>query len=156
MKRISCRGVLQYIRVSSLLGLHALFAILVLARVTGGRDWGWHLAFIPLFVFDALSICYWVAYLASYIRKWSESWDDDDFNSVFFPRQTLTPLVLIFYGVGIPVKIAAEILFVLHLRDPAGIRVFIPSVLLMLLFLEVGCVAMFYALWPIAKLYLHR
>lgn len=151
MRRVTWKGVLQYVRISIILGLHALFVFLALVRATGDGDWGWYIAFIPLFIFDILSVVYWVIYLINYIKKWLENWDDDEYQSVFFPRQSLSLLVLIFYGVGIPLKIAAEILLLLHLREPGTIRVFIPCILFMLLFLEVGSVAVFYTLKPVVR-----
>ena len=156
MSRITCRGVLQYLRATTILGLHALFVFLALARATGDDEWSWYIAFIPLFIFDLLSIGYWVFYLVSYIARKLDSdtlWTER--NSVLFPGQSLTLLVLVAYGVGIPLKIAAEVLLLLHLQEPDSIRVFVPAILFMLLFLEVGIVAVSEMLSPMLRLVHH-
>ena len=155
MARITCKQVLLYCRVSAIFVLNALFVLLTLVRTTGDESWRWSLVFIPLFIFDALSVVYWVLYLISYIAvKTSEDgvtvWSGT--NSVIFPGQSFSLLHLLAYGAGIPMKISAEILLVLHLQDPASVRVFVPAILFMLLFLEVGAVAVWETVAPLAKL----
>lgn len=153
MATVPCIRVLQYVRVSFLLGLHALFVLLTLARATGDDAWDWYFAFIPLFVFDALSIVYWIHYLISYIavkRGSNVRWIGR--NSVLPPGGLSFSLRhLMAYGVGIPLKVVAEVLLMLHLQHPENIRVFVPAVLFMLLFLEVGVVAVCTAVAPMVK-----
>lgn len=158
MAKITCKQVLLYCRVFIIFGLNALFVLLTLARATREDSWSWYLAFIPLFIFDAISVVYWVLYLISYIVvKTSEDgvtvWSGT--NSVIFPGQSFSLLYLLAYSVGIPIKISGEILLLLHLQEPTSIRVFIPAVLFMLLFLEVGTVAVCEAVTPLVRVWRH-
>lgn len=153
-RAVSCTFVLQYFRVVLILGIHALFVLLTLARANRDDSWNWSFVFIPLFIFDAFSIVYWILYLLSFIvtRRGHEFvW-----TKTVFPGQSLSLLTLIAYGVGIPLKIAAEISLVMHLQEPSGVRVIIPAVFFMLLFLEVGLVSACETAIPIVKTFRNR
>lgn len=148
--------VLQYIKVLCILGLHVVFVVLTLVRATSGAQWSWFIPFIPLFVFDVISVVYWIGYLIAYIyNKWTGlDLDEEDSKLLqFFPKQTISLLVLLAYALGIPLKVVAEILLALHLSDPGSIRTFVPALLFMLLFLEIGIVAVIQMLKPIVRLH---
>ena len=135
---------LQYFRLSWILGLHGLFVALLLSRVLQGTDWSWFLTFIPLFLFDGLAAVYWVFYLIGYIvRKVNEEEEEE---SVCFPKQTMSIVVVIFYAGGLPLKVAAEILLCFALSK--AVPYYVPGILFCLLFLGIGVILAFYSLKP--------
>ena len=137
----------QYIRLVWILGLHVLFVSLLLSRALGEVSWSWFLVFIPLFVFDGLCVVYWVMYLVFYIlNRLNSDYDDDDYGGICFPRQKVSLVVLIFYAIGLPLKLAAEILLCFALMS--SVPFYVPGILLTLLFTEIGCVLMYYTLKP--------
>ena len=150
----SCKSFLLYLRVTVILGLHALFVFLALGRAlsdNGGLNW--YVVFSPLFLFDLLSVVAWVFYLVSYVAvKRDEDSVLSGRDSVLFPGQKFSLLVLVAFGVGIPVKLTAEILLLLRLEAVSSIRVFVPAVLIMVLFLEAGLLAVFQALKPMLSM----
>lgn len=151
---VSCKFVLQYLRVFLILALHAIFVLLTLTRVSGDESWNWAFVFIPLFIFDVLSVIYWTLYLVSYIITRRD--DEFSWTERVFPGQSPSLLTLIAYGVGIPLKIVAEILLVLHLQEPSIVRAFIPAIFFTLLFLEAGLVSACEAAIPIVKTFRNR
>ena len=156
MARVTCKGVLLYARLSVFLGLHGVFVVLALLRaLSSGQDASpsWYVVFSPLFIFDGLAVVLWAIYLLAYFavkRNGDSIWADR--NSPVFPGQQASLLYLIAFAVGIPLKLAAEILFALYLQDGA-VRVFIPAVLLMVLLLETALVASYEALSPLLGLF---
>lgn len=139
------KRLLLYFRLLWILGLHALFIALLLSKLFRDTGWSWFLVFIPLFVFDGIAVVYWVLYFVSYIANKLDDYEHD-WTYVCFPEQKISILVLVFYAVGLPLKIAAEILLCFSLKD--SIRFYIPGVLLCALFLEIGGVLLFYSLKP--------
>lgn len=151
---VSCKFVLQYLRVFLIIVLHAIFVLLTLTRVSGDESWNWAFVFIPLFIFDAVSMVYWTLYLMAYIVM--RRGDEFIWTKRVFPGQSLSLLTLIAYGVGIPLKVVAEILLVLHLQEPSSVRAFIPAIFFTLLFLEAGLVSACEAAIPIVKTFRNR
>lgn len=135
---------LQYLRILWIWGLHVVFVALVLSRVFQEAAWSWFLVFIPLFVFDGLAAVYWVLYLTGYIIRKVRDEEEDD--SICFPKQTVSLVVLIFYGGGLPLKIAAEILLCFSLTH--SVPFYVPGILFCLLFLAIGTIMTFYSLKP--------
>lgn len=151
------RAVLLYLRLSWIFLTHALFLALLLARVLRGTGWNWFLVFIPLFFFDILSATYYVLYIVAYVlRKLDHGFQDEGsvFGAVCFPRQNISLLVLVLYGVGLPVKFAGEILLCLALESL--VPHFVPGILFSLLFLELVCVFFYHSLRPTIDLLLER
>ena len=147
----------MYLRVSAILGLHTIFILLALTRIlspeSGAGGWNWAFVFIPLFIFDALSVILWVIYLVSYIAvktSYDSSWSSR--NSIIFPSQKISISHLITFGIGVPLKTTAEILLVLHLQDEPSVSLLPPVVLFVLLFLDVAAVAACEAMSPVVKL----
>ena len=140
------KAVLQYFRLVWILLLHSLFTALLLVKVLADKDWSWFLVFVPLLVFDALSFVYWVIYLISYVWKRLNEYDDNEWSSTCFPRQSISLIVLLFYALGLPLKTAAEILMCFSLMN--SLPFYVPGVLLCILFLEIGCALMYYNLKP--------
>lgn len=135
---------LQYLRILWIWGLHVVFVALVLSRVFQETAWSWFLVFIPLFVFDGLAAVYWILYLIGYIIRKVRDEEEDD--SICFPKQTVSLVVLIFYGGGLPLKIAAEILLCFSLTN--SVPFYVPGILFCLLFLGIGAIMTFYSLKP--------
>ena len=133
---------LQYFRLLWIWGLHVVFVALVLSRVFQEAAWSWFLVFIPLFVFDGLAAVYWVLYLIGYILRRVKNEEEDD--SICFPKQTVSLVVLIFYGGGLPLKIAAEILLCFSLTN--SVPFYIPGILFCLLFLGISAIMTSYTL----------
>lgn len=147
------KGILVYIRLSLIYGLHTLFGTLLLSRVVAETRWNWFLVFIPLFIFDFISVIYWIIYLVTYIwMRVNDELDDDignragggvcimfydeDYKPICFPQQSMSLLVIILYFLAIPTKVAAQILLCLALGNT--ISFYIPGVLFCLLFLGAG------------------
>ena len=146
----------MYLRASAILGLHALFALLTVSRVLSPeeRSWNWALVFTPLFVFDALAVVGWFLYLISYVVtkfSYDSAWSGR--KSVLFPAQAMSLVYLIAFGIAIPLKTTAEILLVLRLQGVSSVSLVAPAALLILLFLEVACVALLKALSPVLKMW---
>lgn len=158
MARLTCKtGFLLYSKVTLILVVHGLFVLLLLVRALSDDEErespSWYAVFSPLFVFDALAVAMWFLYLVCYIDK-LRGGDSlvSDMGSVVFPNQQISLLYLSSFAVGIPLKIAAEVLIAVRLEGGGdSIRPFIPGVLLGLLFLLVGVVATCEALSPVVK-----
>ena len=154
MARVTWRGVLLYVRLSLIVGLHGVFVLLALLRaLSGGFSPSWYAVFSPLFLFDALSTVYWFLYLFSYlaVRRDEDSlWSGR--NSAIFPGQRISLLYLVAFGVGLPLKFAAEVLLALHLEKDVGVAFFVPGILLAVLFLETALVAGYEAVSPMLRL----
>jgi hypothetical protein len=136
--------------VSVLLGLHGVFVVLALIRaLSAGQDGSvsWYAVFSPLFIFDGIAVVLWVTYLFTYLAvKLNEDSVWADRNSPVFPGQQVSLRYLIAFALGLPLKLSVEVLLALHLEGDGGIRVYVPGVLLMVLFLEVALVAGYEAL----------
>ena len=156
MARVTCRSVFLYLRVSVLLGLHGLFVLLALIRALSPDQDGspsWYAVFSPLFVFDGIAIVLWVLYLLTYVvvsREEDSVWAGR--NSILFPGQRVSLRYLLAFALGLPLKIAAEVLLALRLEDDGGFRWYVPAVLLMIIFLETGLVAGYDALAPVLRM----
>jgi hypothetical protein len=150
MARVTCKGVFLYLRVSVLLGLHGVFVVLALIRaLSAGQDGSvsWYAVFSPLFIFDGIAVVLWVTYLFTYLAvKLNEDSVWADRNSPVFPGQQVSLRYLIAFALGLPLKLSVEVLLALHLEGDGGIRVYVPGVLLMVLFLEMALVAGYEAL----------
>ena len=105
--------------------------------------------FSPVFVFDGVALMYCLAYLITYIAKRDS--DDEEYGTFnCFPLQTISLAVLLLYAVGLPLKIAAEIVLCFSLQD--SVPFYVPGILFSLLFLELGCALMYYSLKPAIRL----
>ncbi len=151
------QAVFQYIRLLWIYLLHAVFLSLLLTKVLRDLDWNWFYVFAPLFVWDGISLLYFVLYLVSYVAKLINDYDDDDYDewvTFCFPMQSISILTLVFYAVGLPLKVAAEILLCFSLRN--SVPFYVPGILFCILFLWVGGVLLLYSLKPALRLVQRR
>ena len=125
--------VVVYFRVGTTFLLHTLFAVLVLIKVTQENEWSWAAIFSPVFCFDASLLMYYIIYLCGYTRDKMYG-DSRSSNTPCFPGQRASALPLIFYGVGLPLKLAAEIVLVLHLLGGFQVPFYAVGIVLCLLF----------------------
>ena len=157
----------MYTRLSLIYGLHTLFGVLLLSKVVAETRWNWFLVFIPLFIFDIISVVYWFIYLITYIwMRVNDELDDDignragggvcimfydeDYKPICFPHQSLSLVVTILYFLGIPTKVAAQILLCLALGNT--VPFYVPGVLFCLLFLGAGIGTFYTSLKPMLTL----
>ena len=139
--------VVVYFRVGMTFALHTLFAVLVLIKVTEKNEWSWAAIFSPVFCFDAVFLVYYLIYLCGYVRDKLYA-DSRPSNAPCFPGQRASALPLVFYGVGMPLKLATEVVLVLHLLDGFQIPFYVVGILLCLLFALLTVSMGFYSLKP--------
>lgn len=166
MMSVYSKGALVYIRLSLIYGLHTLFGALLLGRVVGETSWNWFLVFIPLFIFDFIAAIYWLIYLVTYIwMRVNDELDDDignraggglciifydeHYKPICFPQQSMSLLVVIFYFLAIPAKLAAQILLCFALSG--SVQFYIPGILFCLLFLGSGIGMFVTSLKPVLR-----
>ena len=112
--------VIVYLRVGLSFAFHVMFGILLLVKVSetvSEEDkYPWAGVFMPMFCFDVLLAIYYFIYLFGYIRN--KMYSIPRGNSAFcYPGHTPSVFPVVFYGLAIPLKIAAEIVLVLHLHE---------------------------------------
>ena len=122
---------LVYFRLGWIYLLHVVFSGLLLAKLTDETSWNWFIVFVPVYVFDAAAVVYWITYLVTYIQlKYEDRLDDGDIIDVLcmpnynehrntptcFPKQSISIIVLLMYAAGILLKVVCEVLLCLALN----------------------------------------
>ena len=156
---MAVRGILLYFRLGWIYFLHVVFSGLLLAKLVEDTSWNWFIVFVPVFVFDAVSAVYWVVYLVTYVRLKHDGELDDDiadtlcipnydenYNPKFFPRQSVSALVLLLYIIGILIKLASEVLLCLALNGT--ISFVAPGSVYSVLFFGTGLSLLYFSLKP--------
>lgn len=144
--------VLLYIRVGLSLACYSIFLILVLIKVIQNNDWPWAVVFIPVICFNAIAMFYYAIYLAGYIRdklttNYSSTRTD---NTPCFPHQRSSIVPLIFYGLGVPLKLVIEVLVIIHLQGDTAIPFYAIGILLIIFFSILSVAMGYYSLEPTA------
>ena len=129
--------VILYVRVGLTFALHVLFGVLLLVKVSENVSeadkYPWAGVFMPIFCFDILLIVYYFIYLFGYIRK--KVYSIPRGNSAFcYPGHNPSVFPVVFYGLALPLKIAAEIVLVLHLHEEVQIPFYAVGFLLSMFF----------------------
>ena len=126
--------VIVYFRVGLSFLLHVIFAIFLLVKVSSNDSgFPWGAVFSPIFCFDGVLTIYYIIYLASYIRE-RICRVPVGTSPLCFPGQFASIVPVIFYGIGIPLKLAAEIVLVLHLTQGSVVPFYAAGILLCLFF----------------------
>lgn len=139
--------VLVYFRVGMTFALHALFSVLVLIKVIQDNSFPWAAIFSPIFCFNVFLLVYYFIYLCGYIRDKVYSSSRSN-NTPCFPGQRASILPLILYGLAVPLKLAAEVVLVLHLQEDIQVPFYVVGLLLCLVFSVVTVGTGIYSLKP--------
>ena len=121
---------LAYFRLGWIYVIHVVFSGLLLAKLTDETSWNWFIVFVPVYVFDAVAVVYWITYLLKYAQlKYDDRLDDDGILNALcfpsynehhtptcFPKQSMSVVVLLMYTAGILLKVASEVLLCLALN----------------------------------------
>lgn len=140
------KAVLVHIRAISNLVLHTCFVSLVLSKVSNSLDWAWAAVFFPVFAHDGLTIIYYIIYLCGFCWAWAVD-EDEDSTTPCFPGQKPRVMTLLFSGLGLLLKITAEVLLVVFLSG-AGIPFYVCGIFLCLFFLLLTSSMFYYSIKP--------
>ena len=136
-----------YFRAIANLVLHACFVSLVLSKVSNSLTWAWAAVFFPVFAHDGLTIVYYLIYACGACCAWVMEEEEEDSTTVCFPGQKPRVTTLLFSGLGLLLKITAEVLLVVYLSS-SGFPFYVCGIFLCLFFLLLSSAMLYYSIKP--------
>lgn len=140
------KAVFIYFRAIANLVLHTCFVCLVLSKVSDSLTWTWPAVFFPVFTHDGLTIIYYFIYAGGCVWAWAMD-EGEESTTPCFPGQKPKVLTLLFSGLGIVLKLAAEIVLVVYLSG-SGVPFYVCGILLCLFFILLTSAMFYYSVKP--------